>query len=178
MNRRAGEKNLAAGSRKSARKPLNPFHCGLLISCSPAQGLARCLSVRQAGGRQAQAGGRQDGRGAAGEGTPRKKAVMRFLRWLTSEGMITQKPCREGRHLTICKYGTYQDARDTSGDTSGTPAGTPTGTNRRRLRIRRMEERGCAPACRGADRSLTRLLSRCLRRGTERLSWCASWRTR
>ena len=62
-----------------------------------------------------------------------KDAVMRFLRRLTSEGMITQKPCREGRHLTICKYGTYQDDRDT-GETptapppasnASTPASTP-----------------------------------------------------
>jgi len=41
-----------------------------------------------------------------------KSAVVRFLKLLESETMVESKPTRQTKHLSVCKYETYQSSRN------------------------------------------------------------------
>lgn len=52
----------------------------------------------------------------------RQEKVLRFLKALEQDGMITRKPTRSGTLLTLVKYGEFQDRRSTNGAQSGAQA--------------------------------------------------------
>lgn len=52
----------------------------------------------------------------------RQEKVLRFLRALEQDGMITRKVSRSGTLLTIVKYGDFQDWRSVNGAQSGAKA--------------------------------------------------------